>query len=80
MSLPDQHDARERMQRELVRCNAWASCLNCEHWRVRTIAAIRQEQSETSSVIVGCEMANRRTPPADVLVYGCACWSPDIPF
>lgn len=61
---PTFNELRPAFHQSLVRAHIVHSCVNCMDFN---------HQNET------CELANAR-PPANVVVFGCPKWTPDIPF
>ena len=69
VSSNDRNAAQEIMHRAWITTGDFRSCLGCDHWR----------QNGDQKGPEECTLYNMR-PPADVIVFGCAEWFPDIPF
>ena len=63
-NAPTFNELRPAFHQSLVRAHIVHSCLNCIEFTPAT---------ET------CDLANAR-PPAQIVVFVCPKWSPDIPF
>ena len=69
-------ERRIEFQKKIVLHQTWICCLNCEHWqKVRKVDGNTGEISETEQ----CSYYNA-TPPAEIIVHGCAQHFGDIPF
>lgn len=69
VSLKDKDLAAEIMHRRLIDSQEFHSCLNCANWAPRG-------DSRASEVC----LLYKATPPAEVILFSCASWEPDIPF
>ena len=65
-----------RLRGEVVKAGLWQCCLNCEHWKESTTIYLGTEKIDS---VFKCNKYNM-TPPADVLVIGCAAHVQTIPF